>query len=375
MLAPRVREHARRILVDELHVRDERDARVEAFEQIVREQRVLGNRVLERRVERVDVVQALAGEDAFAEQVLIGVGHRRRVRIDAGVARVQPREQRSGGARERDADPRLQDAVALGDAARSRIEGRAVQRMRDDADQLPRRIARQARVAVERDAVAHLRQDREIADVTAKLVSVAPRSSRLNSSILPRLRSHPIHKPSRSFHCRCRWNRKKRSERPSPCLRVERLDARARRGQNLGVARQRLGRGVAKIAEHREMNVRVDVAERLDFEVREEIRARARRCRGSSARSPSCAPLAGTRSSSSRGRRRGGIRWLMMRCTIWIAQLAGRHQREQRRQQRAPPAPALREGHTRVAAATSSGGADARSRRDTPAWQRRRRTA
>ena len=36
--------------------------------------------------------------------------------------------------------------------------------MRDDADQLARDVARQARVAVERDAVPDLRQDVEIAD-------------------------------------------------------------------------------------------------------------------------------------------------------------------------------------------------------------------
>ena len=38
-------------------------------------------------------------------------------------------------------------------------------------------------------------------------VSVAPRSSRLNSCSLPRLRSHPIHVPCAGFHCRPRWNR------------------------------------------------------------------------------------------------------------------------------------------------------------------------
>ena len=79
--------------------------------------------------ERVDVVESLAGEDAFAEHVLVGVGHRRRVRVDAGVARIEPREQRAGGARERDADARLEDAVALGDAADRRIERRPIQRM------------------------------------------------------------------------------------------------------------------------------------------------------------------------------------------------------------------------------------------------------
>ena len=124
VLAPGVGQHARRVLVDQLDVRHERDARVEPLEQVVRQQRVLRHRVLERRRERVDVVEPLAGEDAFAEQVLVGVGDRGRVRVDAGVARVEPREQRAGGARERDADARLQDAVALGDATDRRIERR-----------------------------------------------------------------------------------------------------------------------------------------------------------------------------------------------------------------------------------------------------------
>ena len=43
-----------------------------------------------------------------------------------------------------------------------------------------------------------------------KLVSVAPRSRRLNSSILPRLRSQAMKTPSLGFHWRSRWNRKKR---------------------------------------------------------------------------------------------------------------------------------------------------------------------
>ena len=49
VLAPRVREHARRIVVDDLDVGDERGARVEALEQVVRQQRVLGHAAVERR--------------------------------------------------------------------------------------------------------------------------------------------------------------------------------------------------------------------------------------------------------------------------------------------------------------------------------------
>ena len=124
VLPPRVRQHARRVVVDQLDVRHERDARVQPLEQIVGEQRVLRDRAFERRGEGVDVVEPLAGEDAFAEEILIGVGDRRRVGIDAGVPGIEPREQRTGGAHERDADARLQDAVALGDAAGLRVERR-----------------------------------------------------------------------------------------------------------------------------------------------------------------------------------------------------------------------------------------------------------
>ena len=36
--------------------------------------------------------------------------------------------------------------------------------------------------------------------ISLKLVSIAPRTSRLNSISLPRFRSQPIHNPSASFH-------------------------------------------------------------------------------------------------------------------------------------------------------------------------------
>ena len=122
MLPARVRQDVRRIVVDDFDVGDERGPRVDALEQIVREQRVLRHAAVERRHEGVDVVEALAGEDAFAEQILIHVRHRGRVRIDAGVAGIGAREQRARGARHRHADARLQDAVAVGDAPQRRID-------------------------------------------------------------------------------------------------------------------------------------------------------------------------------------------------------------------------------------------------------------
>ena len=80
VLPPRVREDARRVVVHDLDVGDERRARVEPLEQIVRQQRVLRHAALERRRERVDVVEPLAGEDALVEEILVDVGDGGRVR-------------------------------------------------------------------------------------------------------------------------------------------------------------------------------------------------------------------------------------------------------------------------------------------------------
>ncbi|TMQ68583.1 MAG: hypothetical protein E6K81_16510, partial [Candidatus Eisenbacteria bacterium] len=109
------------------------------------------------------MVEPLAGEAAFAEQVLIGVGDRGRVGIDPGVPGIDAREQRAGRTRHRDAHPGLEDRIALDDPPERGVEARAIERVLDHADQLTRRIARQAGIAVEREAVADARQDGRIA--------------------------------------------------------------------------------------------------------------------------------------------------------------------------------------------------------------------
>ena len=160
VLAARVSEDARRVVVDHLDVGDERRARVQPLEEVVREQRVLGHAPLEGGDEGVHVVEPLAGEDPLGEEVLVRVGDRGRVGVDAGVPGVEPREERAGGARHGHAHPGLEDPVALGDAAETRVEVGLVQRMGGDADQLLRGVPGQARVGVERDAVADGREDR-----------------------------------------------------------------------------------------------------------------------------------------------------------------------------------------------------------------------
>ena len=245
--------------------------------------------------------------------------------IDAGMTGVQPREERAGRAHERHADPRLQDAVALDDPAERR--DRTVGRF-SGCVMMPiscRAASRgSARVGVERDAVADVGQDREVADLDgeARVGGAAQQAVELLDLAALALPPHPP--PLGRVPLTQAMEQEEAVGTAVAVLVVERLDAGARGLENLGVARQRLGRRIAKVAEHGEVNVRVDVAERLDLEVREKIRHVLGADRASSARSPSCAPTAGTRSSSSRGSRRGGIRWLMIRCRIWmVSSLAG----------------------------------------------------
>ena len=163
MLPSCVGQDTRGVLVDQLDVRHERHPRMEALEEVVGEKSILRDIALERCDERVDVVKALAGKDAFVEEILIRIGNRRGVRIDARVSRVEPREQGAGRAEKRHTDAWLKDAVPLDNPPIARAEHRLIERMHADPDQLARDAPRQPRIAVERDAVLHLRQHGEIA--------------------------------------------------------------------------------------------------------------------------------------------------------------------------------------------------------------------
>ena len=126
-----------RVVVDDVDVGAQRRARERPLEEVVAEQRVVRHAAGERPLERVDVVDALADVAALVEQILVDVGHRGRVRIDADVAREDPREPRAVGADDADRDARLENPVALGHALHRRVEARPVQRVRQRADHRP----------------------------------------------------------------------------------------------------------------------------------------------------------------------------------------------------------------------------------------------
>ena len=91
---------ARRIVVVQLNVADERRAGVISLEEVVAQDAVLGKPPAERLLERVDVVDALADERTFAEAVLIDVGNDSRVRVDPRIAAEKAREPRPVGPRQ-----------------------------------------------------------------------------------------------------------------------------------------------------------------------------------------------------------------------------------------------------------------------------------
>ena len=73
----------RRKLLEELDVGHEARSREDSFEEIVTEERILRHAAGERGLERVDVVDALSRVRSFVKEILVHVGDRRRVGIDA----------------------------------------------------------------------------------------------------------------------------------------------------------------------------------------------------------------------------------------------------------------------------------------------------
>jgi len=92
MLAQRRDVVTRGKFLDHFHVGGEAGAREDSLEQVVRQQRALRHAARERGLEGIDVVDALAREGSFTQQILVDVGDGGGVWIDAGRAREHPLE-------------------------------------------------------------------------------------------------------------------------------------------------------------------------------------------------------------------------------------------------------------------------------------------
>ena len=128
----------------------------DALEQVVAEHGAVRHTTRQRGLERVDVVDALAGIGTLAEQVLVDVRDGGGVGVDATgagedalvVRTITPHRQ--GGCH-----ARLEYTVARDDPATGGIDACAVERMGHLADQPADGIARQPGIRVQRDHEAH----------------------------------------------------------------------------------------------------------------------------------------------------------------------------------------------------------------------------
>ena len=241
-----------------------------ALEQVVAQQRVLRHPAGHRRVERVDVVDALAGEGSFREQVLVDVGDGGGVRIDARRAGERPLEDRGlmfRGEGRRDA--RLEHAVAVRDPPGSRIEGRRVERMGDRPDQAADRTGRQSRVGVERDHVADVRRCGRGASLGHEDAGRRrPTQQRVQLLELAAL-AFPAHPAALDLVPAAASMQQQEAGASARCVAValvEPIDSRGRGRQELVVAGNLLGRRVEPVREQGEAEIAVAVREVVQLE-------------------------------------------------------------------------------------------------------------
>ncbi len=204
--------------------------------------------------------------------------------------------------------------------------------MEDDADQLARGVARQARVAVERDAVADLWQNRDITDVDDETGVGGPAQQAVELLDLAPLAlpPHPA-----SFR-RVPLPPAVKQEEPVVAVGrmpgVEGVDREASSLDDGGVLRHRFAVRVAHVAEDGEVHMRIEVAERLHLEMRDEfMRAldAVENGRHDHHRASRCRHVVEVESRKAPGRNEGSDDPLQ----DLNREFAGRHDREQRQHQ------------------------------------------
>ncbi len=161
------------VILVQAHIADQARAGIAAFQQVVAEDAVLWQAALERMLEGFHVIDALAHERTFVEQVLIDVRDHAGIRIDAGLAAEHPRKARGTAPAQAGAHAGLQDAVALHHALQRRIEAWPVEWVGQGGDERTRRIARELRVRIQGDDIAHAEQDRRVTYDAHERASIA----------------------------------------------------------------------------------------------------------------------------------------------------------------------------------------------------------
>jgi len=155
VLPPRERLIVRGELLEQDGRAVETHAQVGAFDQVVAQDRLLGQPARQDLVKDADIVDGLADEDPVAEQVLIKIRDGVRIRVRPPRMGKNGGEARGDRGRKARNHARLNDSVTLDDHAPDRVDDRLVERMRHGFDQAQSRAVRKLGVGVERDDVAN----------------------------------------------------------------------------------------------------------------------------------------------------------------------------------------------------------------------------
>ena len=254
------------MLFDEIDIGHQRRARIAAFQQVVTEDEVFRKTSIDGLAKGVHIVDALADEGAFAEQILIDIRHFARVGIDARIAGEQFGEARLAGTGQADRGARLQDRVAFDDASRAGVVDRPIERMREVADQGARRVARQLRVGIQGDDVLDRSKHALIADdlhECRERPAAQPGVELLQLAALA-LVAHPY--PLHRIPQPGSMEQIEDARTVVVIGRVERLHRRPRIREQGGIVRQRLLGRVAKIRQQRKEQVGIAIAEIADLQ-------------------------------------------------------------------------------------------------------------
>ncbi len=264
-----VRVAGRKILVEH-DVRGKRDAAADALDQVVAGQRVVGEPAFDAPAETSGIVGALADEDALAEQVLVQVRDGAAVDVDGRVAGVEPREERRVAGLGSDLDAGLDKGATGDDAVPGGVQDRPVQRMRDRAKEPVNRPGRRDRVGVKRHDQRGPADSRHVAGPHVEVTRIAALEEAVERLDLAAL-ALPPHPDAFG-----------RVPAPLPVQQdegavfgvavVQPRDPVNQRALDGRIARLGFGRGVAQIAQDREIQIRIGIGDPVPLEARENRR-------------------------------------------------------------------------------------------------------
>ena len=268
---PGVLEVVRGERLVEHHVGREGRASVDALEEVVARERVLGHASLEAPVQGLNVVDALADVVALAEQVLVHVGDGPAVDVDGSIAGEPAGEVRAVSTLRIDLDARLHDRVAGPDAARALVESGVVQRVGERAGEASEAAARERRVGVERDDEAHALQSLGGTGVhgearIARARHVVAELLELAALALP---AHPT--TFRRVEAARAMERVERTGRPPAMPLVETRHAVAQRLHDGFVPRHVLLGRIGEVGEEDELGVRLGIRQMVGLEPLEQL--------------------------------------------------------------------------------------------------------